>query len=52
MKREPEESEAVDEKKTEEQVCSETELKQGNGGVSTRQKGSSPGFGPGASINV
>ena len=51
MKPEPEEPEPVDEKKAEEQECSETELKQVTGGMA-RQKGSSPGFGPGATIDL
>jgi hypothetical protein len=50
MNREPQEPEQVDPKRDEEQPCSEAELKQVNGGVQTRQKGSAPGFGPGTSI--
>ena len=52
MKREPEKPEAVEEKQAEEQQCSEVELNQVNGGVQVRQKGSAPGYGPGASIDL
>jgi hypothetical protein len=52
MKRKPEESEPVEEKKAAEQECSEAELEQVNGGILTREKGSSPGFGSGASIDL
>jgi len=53
MKGEPEEEpEPAAEKKAQEHECSETELKQVSGGVMARQKGTAPGYSPGASIDM
>jgi len=51
-KREPQEPGPVDEQGAEEQECSESQLEQVTGGVATREKGSSPGYGPGTSIDL